>query len=189
MLTGKTTRLRKLQDADATRMLPHWNSYELRQYLASPLPVSEADLVELIASKHASFKARTEFFFGIEALDSSKLIGVASLENVSWLSRHAFVGMLGLFDPEQRGKGYGKDALLLLLDFGFNMLDLHAIILWVEAFNTSAINFYEGMGFKAGGTMREMAFRNGKRTDVIVMDMLKPEFLARYGVLPKTGAK
>ncbi len=188
MLAGKSTKLRRLEEDDAERIFTYWNDYELRQYLASPLPSSKSNIETLIRTKNAAFDNRTEFFFGIESKDSSELIGFASLESVSWISRHGFVGILCLFSSEFRGKGYGKDAMLLLLDYGFSMLDLHCIVLWVEAFNENAITFYENIGFTRGGLMREMAYRNGKRVDVVVMDILKREFVERYGMLAKGNA-
>jgi RimJ/RimL family protein N-acetyltransferase len=185
MLSGKSTKLRRLKESDAAEIFPHWDRYELRQYLASPLPTSENDLVDFIKSKNENFKNRTEFYFGVESISNGELIGLINLESISWLSRHAFIGTFCIFADKERGRGYGKDALLLLLDYAFNLLDLHVVVLLVEAFNESAINFYEKIGFSNRGFMRELAYRNGKRCDVNVMDILKTEFSDKYGILPK----
>ena len=112
-------------------------------------------------------------------------MGLLNLTRVSWISRHAEVGLFAIFDPEYWGHGYGSDALIVLLDIAFSVLDLYNIFLWVEAFNERAIKFYTKIGFRNQGTLRELAFRNGKRCDVVIMDILKPEFLEKYGILPK----
>ena len=185
MLKGEKTRLRRLTEADADVIFPHWNRYELRQYLPSPLPSTLDDVRDMIRSANEKFAKRTAFTFGIETIESGHLIGFINLDTVSWVSRHAFVGVFAVVDPDVRGKGYGKDAMLQLLDFGFHMLDLHVIALWVETFNESAVKFYEKIGFSNRGTIRELAYRNGKREDVTVMDLLKTEFADKYGILPK----
>jgi RimJ/RimL family protein N-acetyltransferase len=186
MFSGKYIRLRRLAENDVDIIFSHWNNYELRQYLPSPLPSSREDLTELVLEKDKRFRERNEFFFGIEECCTSKeLIGVVNLESISWISRHAFIGSFCIFKPSLRGKGYGKDAMLTLLDFAFNVIDLHVIALMVESYNKQAIGLYEDCCFTNRGTMRELAYRNGKRCDVTMMDVLKNDFIDRYGILPK----
>lgn len=186
MFSGKHIRLRRLEETDAGTIFSHWNNYELRQYLPSPLPSSHQDLMKLVHDKDQLFRERSEFFFGIEECCTSKeLIGIINLESISWISRHAFIRSFCIFQPSLRGKGYGKDAMLTLLDFAFNVIDLHVVALLVESYNKHAIGLYEDCGFMNRGTMRELAYRNGKRCDVTVMDVLKKDFIDRYGILPK----
>ncbi|UZJ40892.1 GNAT family N-acetyltransferase [Prosthecochloris sp. SCSIO W1101] len=186
MFSGKYIRLRRLEGNDVDIIFSHWNNYELRQYLPSPLPSSKDDLTELVRVKDKSFRERSEFFFGIEECCTSKeLIGIVNLESISWISRHAFIGSFCIFKPSLRGKGYGKDTMLTLLDFAFNVIDLHVIALMVESHNKQAIGLYEDCSFTNRGTMRELVYRNGKRCDVTMMDVLKKDFIDRYGILPK----
>ncbi len=186
MFSGKHVRLRRLEETDAGTIFSHWNNYELRQYLPSPLPSSSEDLAELVRAKNRLFRERSEFFFGIEECSRGKeLIGIINLESISWMSRHAFIGSFCIFEPSLRGKGYGKDAMLTLLDFAFNVIDLHVVALLVESNNRPAIGLYEECCFVNRGSMRELVYRNGKRCDVTVMDVLKKEFIERYGILPK----
>ncbi|MFW9817755.1 MAG: GNAT family N-acetyltransferase, partial [Candidatus Thorarchaeota archaeon] len=84
-------------------------------------------------------------------------------------------------------KGYGSDAMTVLLDMAFSVLNLHSVYLWVAGFNERAIRFYEKIGFVNTGKLREMAYRNGQRYDVVTMDILRSEFLEKYGILPKGG--
>lgn len=185
MYKGKLTRLRRLEPNDASTIFPFWNNYELRQYLPTPLPTSQDELVQFIESVNNAFAKRKEFTFGIEALNTNTLIGLINLDRISWISRHAEVGLFAIFNPEYLGQGYGSDAMIVLLDMAFSVLDLYSVFLWVEAFNEHAINFYTKIGFQIQGKLRELAFRNGKRYDVVFMDILKPEFLDKYGILPK----
>ncbi len=186
MFSGQHTRLRRLETSDADTFFSHWNNYELRQYLPSPLPSSQKEIIAFIESKEHQFRERSEFFFGIEECCTTKeLIGIINLESISWISRHAFVGSFCIFKPSLRGKGYGRDAMVTLLDFAFNVLDLHVVALMVESPNKQAIRLYENCCFTNRGTLRELAYRNGKRCNVTIMDVLKRDFIERYGILPK----
>jgi RimJ/RimL family protein N-acetyltransferase len=188
MYEGKLVRLRRLETSDASSFFPHWNNYKLRQYLPTPLPSSQEDMTEYIQSANESFSKRKGFTFGIETKENNKLVGIVNLVNVSWISHNAEVGVLAIFNPEGWDKGYGSDAMRVLLDMAFSVLNLHSVYLWVAGFNERAIKFYEKIGFMNTGKLREMAYRNGERYDVVTMDILRPEFVERYGVLPKDGA-
>ncbi|MGB4722593.1 MAG: GNAT family protein, partial [Defluviitoga tunisiensis] len=80
-------------------------------------------------------------------------------------------------DKEYLSKGYGTEAMELLLDYGFNALNLQNIMLEVFDYNKRAIKAYEKVGFKVIGKRRQAKFFNNKRYDIIFMDILKDEFL------------
>ena len=87
-------------------------------------------------------------------------------------------GLVGIFigDEENRSKGYGTEALKLLISYGFNYLNLYNIMLSVFSFNERAIACYKKVGFKEIGRRRECCQLNNKRYDDIYMDILRPEF-------------
>ena len=79
-----------------------------------------------------------------------------------------------------RSNGYGTESLRLLLDYGFNYLNLNNIHLGVKAFNERAIACYKKVGFKEYGRRREAYFLNGKYYDHVFMDILAREFKGNY---------
>lgn len=81
---------------------------------------------------------------------------------------------------EARNKGYGTEAIQLILDYGFNYLNLNNIKLDVLSFNERAIACYKKCGFKEYGRRRKSEFINGKYYDRISMDILKEEFIQSY---------
>lgn len=87
---------------------------------------------------------------------------------------------MGLFigEEENRGKGYGQEVLRLLLDFAFETLNLHNVMLRVFAFNERAIHTYQKVGFREFGRRRESYYAKGRFWDEIHMDILKEEYLA-----------
>ena len=79
-----------------------------------------------------------------------------------------------------KGKGYGKDACNLILDYGFNVKNLNSIWLRTYEYNTQGRNLFEKIGFKLIGTMREARIIGEKKYDVIFMDILSREYKSVY---------
>ena len=73
--------------------------------------------------------------------------------------------------PWWRG-GYGTDAVRTICRFGFDHVNLHRITLFVNADNAHAIRAYEKVGFVHEGNLREAAFAQGERVDLLVMGLL-----------------
>ena len=113
--------------------------------------------------------------FFILLIDGDVLIGQISLHDIDHLNRHAFLGIM-IGETEHHGKGYGTEAVRLLLDYGFNTLNLHNIMLSVHEDNHAGIACYKKVGFKESGRRREWIFKNGKYIDVLYMDILAREF-------------
>ncbi len=95
--------------------------------------------------------------------------------NIDPINQTAELGIL-IGEESERGKGYGQEALKLMLDYGFNTLNLYNIYLGVYSFNEQAMACYKKVGFKEAGRLRKAKFHNGKRYDDIKMDMLREEF-------------
>ena len=129
--------------------------------------------------KYLLENSNPEATFSIVTIDEDKLIGTVGLESIDYMNR---TGMLGIFigDKKYLSKGYGTEAIRLLLDYGFNYMNLHNIKLNVMSFNERALKCYKKCGFKEMGKIRENKFINGKYYDTIVMDILENEFTENY---------
>lgn len=122
---------------------------------------------------------RQDHVFTIVEKESGRAVGRCLLFAVNPVDRCAWVGIF-IGEGDCRGKGYGQEAMRLLLDFGFNLLNLHNIMLGVFAFNERAIHAYQRLGFHEIGRRREARWIGGTAYDVILMDLLEEEFRARY---------
>jgi RimJ/RimL family protein N-acetyltransferase len=107
------------------------------------------------------------------------LIGSCQLKDLNWQSRWASVS-IQIGESQHWGRGYGAEALRLLLRFGFWELNLHRIELGVMSYNPRAIASYEKVGFVHEGRMREQVRRDGQAFDVLMMSILRPEWEALY---------
>jgi RimJ/RimL family protein N-acetyltransferase len=83
---------------------------------------------------------------------------------------------ISLGDREYWGKGYGSDAMRLLLRYAFHELNLHRVSLNVFEYNPRAIRSYEKVGFVHEGRMRKFLNREGKRWDILYMGITRQEW-------------
>lgn len=120
------------------------------------------------------------WLFGIRTLEADKLVGFVDLGGVS-AHGNAWVG-IGIGEREYWGKGYGTEAMKLVLRFGFLELGLHRVSLDVFDYNPRGVKSYEKAGFKHEGRAREMIRRDGKRFDVIFMGVLREDWLKEFAI-------
>lgn len=119
-----------------------------------------------------------KFLFIIVDLKSDKPVGIGLLYDICFVNGKATLGIL--IGENYQGYGFGKEATNLLLEFGFNILNLYNIMLYAIDNNDKAINIYEDLGFKIMGKRRNAYHINGKRYDEIYMDITRPDFEKNY---------
>ena len=115
--------------------------------------------------------------FSIVTLDGDRVIGNCSFFRVDNINRSAEVGIM-IGEKDLQGKGYGTDALRLLVKFGFENRNYNSIFLRVNAYNTRGIACYERVGFKKQGVHRQAIIRGNRKYDMIYMDILADEYLS-----------
>ena len=81
-----------------------------------------------------------------------------------------------VLDPEQQQKGYGSEAIGLLLELAFDYMNLNRVHLRVYSDNARAIACYEKCGFVREGIMRQDTFSCGEYRDTIIMSVLRDEW-------------
>lgn len=113
--------------------------------------------------------------FAIVLRQGDRLIGNISLMEVDQRNRCATVGLF-IGEAEHRSKGYGAEALRLLLDYGFNTLNLRNIDLTVHADNARGIACYKKVGFREYGRRGDAVFKDGRYVDQVRMEILDEEF-------------
>lgn len=111
--------------------------------------------------------------------EDDRVIGDIALQDMDSLNRSANI-RIAINEQGDQGKGYGTEALVLMLDYGFGICNLHRIELNVFDFNEKAIRCYEKVGFKREGVQRDALFYNHQYHDSILMSMLQHEYRNRY---------
>jgi UDP-4-amino-4,6-dideoxy-N-acetyl-beta-L-altrosamine N-acetyltransferase len=104
------------------------------------------------------------------------LIGMVSLVNIDLLSQTTELA-LQIGNKNFWGQGVGKFATQSAIEHGFNNLNLNRIYLYVLTENKRAQTVYKSVGFKEEGVLRQAIFKSGGYKDLIVMSILKTEFI------------
>nr|MDO8109105.1 GNAT family N-acetyltransferase [Candidatus Sigynarchaeota archaeon] len=176
---GEKTALRPVELADLDEIMKWFNTYETRRFLLAFLPYSRAQEEEWIKTTITAANERTEFTFAITSKSRDDFLGTCSIRQFNWFNRSGVVG-IAIHNPANHDKGFGSDALLCLLKFGFRILNLHRIEISVFEFNERAKHVYEKIGFTEIGRKRKAIFFEGTYYDEIVLDFLSDEFFSRY---------
>jgi len=175
-LIGKKCYLSPLNIDDAEKYCEWVNDLEVTQYTS--LAAKQISLPKEIDILNGMIKNSFQAYSIID-ISNDKLIGICSLFNINQLYQNAELGIF-IGDKEYWGKGFGPDAINLLLDYGFNILNLHNIMLEVFSFNERAIKAYKKVGFKIIGRRRKALLYAQERFDMIYMDILAEEFKSDF---------
>ena len=177
ILVGALVRLRGLRDDDLPT-LAKWEMDPGRMATVSSwvAPPSEAAAKERIAKCSANEK--DDLGFAIETLDDRPvLVGNILLWGARPKDRCATLAIaLGL---EYIGRGYGTDAMRVIVDYGFREMGLHRMQLGVAPFNPAGVRAYEKAGFVEEGRHRESVLHDGRWYDEVLMSILDHEWAAR----------
>jgi RimJ/RimL family protein N-acetyltransferase len=130
------------------------------------------------AAEKESEKANNQFHFAIRARADDRLLGFVRLEYIEWTHGAGMV-RLGIGDPNERGHGYGTEALQLMLRYAFGELNLYRLMAVTSGYNPRAVRFLERAGFTVEVRQRQALHRDGRRWDVLIMGLLREEWEAR----------
>ncbi len=174
LFRGDLVRMVAPAEEDAST-LAHWS--EDADYLRAldsdyARPVSAQAVAARLAPEQSD---PNKVEFHLRALQDDCLIGFVALHSIEWNNGTAMLAV-GIGEPAYRGKGFGSDALRLILCYAFDELNLHRVGLDVISNNTRAIRTYEKVGFRQEGTMRDAVLRDGSRHDRILMGILRHEW-------------
>jgi RimJ/RimL family protein N-acetyltransferase len=174
MLVGKLVTLRALTEADLPRLTQFKNDVEF-ELLGGGDPPRPRSLAREQQSFAEHAKNKDSPTFAIEA--DGLFIGDCGLFHVNRCDGTADVGV-GIGDRAYWGRGYGREALTLLVDYGFRMQNLRKLCLQVHGSNERALRSYRAVGFVEEGRQREQTWSGGRYEDLVLMGLFRSDFQA-----------
>ncbi|GAP00483.1 GNAT family N-acetyltransferase [Fructobacillus ficulneus] len=164
MFIGKNVKLSHYHDTDGEKLANwQWNDDFLNLLTADVIHPFTAESWEKLFREGA--ESDENFEFTIRKVSDDQLIGFVNLSDISIRNRTANLG-IGIPNAADQSQGFGSEALALILDYGFNNLNLHKIKLSVFDFNTAAIKAYTRVGFQKEGVSKQESFYNGHWVDL-----------------------
>jgi len=123
--------------------------------------------------------ARLILAFDLRAVEDGRFLGEAGLSGIDWPRASADIAVC-IFDPVERARGYGTEAVLLLLAYGFDALGLARMVIRYLSVNAAVVRATERAGAAVGarlvGIEREAEWAFGGRRDRMVMECVREDF-------------
>ena len=174
-LSGKNIFLSPIDINDAEKYTKWLNDIEVVKYLELITQIVNVEKERYLLEQ----LNKSATVFAIIHKESGKMIGNTGLHKVNHLHSKAEAGIF-IGDKNFWNRGYGTEAMQLLLDYGFNILNLHNISLKVIDYNERAFKSYRKCGFKEVGCLRESYQIGGELYDMRIMDILSTEYDSAY---------
>lgn len=177
-LAGKRIYLRPLDKERDAALACQWiNAEEMRQF------IGHGAFPTTLEAERAWFDEKAEKFpqhvrLAIVLKKTHRLIGTTSLNDINWVDRSASTGTL-IGARRDRGQGYGSEAKELLLRHAFQTLGLNRAESKVLTYNQASLRYAEKCGYRREGVLRQAIYKDGQFHDVIVLSILRSEWLAR----------
>ena len=177
ILQGEMVRLAAVNPETDSKLFAKWarDTEYLRMLDTSPVRQWSERQYKKWFKEDLEKGKRDDFLFLIRTLENDEAIGFIELDGVHWSHGDSYVG-IGIGEREYWGKGFGTDAMKVVLRYAFEELNLHRVSLNVFEYNQRAIHSYEKVGFVVEGCERQFLRREGKRWDMIYMGILRAEW-------------
>jgi RimJ/RimL family protein N-acetyltransferase len=177
MLRGERVLLRPRRREDLKRLIQFTNDPEFKRLIGDwPFEPQTLERIERRFDDEMREGERDGPRFAIEAdgqyLGFAFLYDIAEASGVCWIS-------IGIGDSAYLGKGYGREALALLLDYAFRIRNLRRACLHVSAFNERAIRAYRALGFVEEGRLRQHEWDGAEYGDVLSMALMRDDWQTR----------
>lgn len=177
LFTGARVRLRPLAEDDLETLTRWWNDERymgLQGEVVRPQPdATRAEALRLWSRNDTTGGVG----FSVVDVASGELVGHVTLGGIDALARCGTLGVQvgGPF----LGRGYGTDAVRVLVRYAFSELGLHRVQLGVWSFNGRALAAYARAGFVAEGRRREVVLHDGHWYDEVLLSVLEDEWWSR----------
>jgi RimJ/RimL family protein N-acetyltransferase len=174
MLYGEKVTLRPFRKEDLQRVYDFENDVETRllAQINPPLPLS-MEWLEAWFDRQHNIEDDPAAWFAIEA--DGQYIGKCGLNNFRQADQTCELG-IEIGDKAYWGKGYGRDAVNLLLDYAFRLRNVRKVTLATSSHNERAIRAYLGCGFVEEGRLREQQWCNGRYVDWVFMGIFRRDW-------------
>lgn len=139
-------------------------------------PMSAAMLKKQYEKLEKEMEEKKNLFpFMIRAKADDRLVGKAAVQWIEWTNGNGWIH-LGIGSPDDRCKGYGSQALKIVLRFAFGELNLYRVSARIPEYNIPALALFKKFGFVEEVRRRKALERDGRRWDLIVFGLLKGEW-------------
>ena len=170
-IRGEKVILREQREEDAPYFTYWFNQPQVMFQCGFEKPASEEEIRKTITVSH---KREDSVWYTITDLDGN-IIGETGLLRM-FPARHQTDLTIIIPDPEMQHKGYGTEAIRIILDMAYKKYEMHRVSIGVVGLNTDALAVYRKIGFKQEGILEEAYYWNNEYSDFVMMRILSQEW-------------
>lgn len=156
ILTGKTIKLRALEPSDVDLLYSWENNSQIWSVSNTLVPFSKFVLEKYIADSHMDIFQSKQLRLMIDYNDEGHIetIGAIDLYEYDPLHRRAGIGIL-ISEEKYRNRGFASEALQILINYCFSVLQLHQLFCYIDCDNKISIKLFEKFRFKITGEKKD----------------------------------
>jgi RimJ/RimL family protein N-acetyltransferase len=184
LFEGKTIRLGPIDHEKDPEVEARW-THDLTLMRAIDRKVALPLSVAQVKKKYEAIEKDVEeskklFHFTIRSKEDNRMLGYARIEWIEWTHGTGNIQLV-IGDPADRGKGYGSEAMQMMLRYAFTELNLYRLSAIVGEDNPGALRFFQRHGFVIEVRRRKSLLRDGQAWDLLHLGILRDEWLAGEG--------
>ena len=109
-------------------------------------------------------------------VENNRPIGLISVRDINWVSRNGQLTGISICEPSSRGKGYGSEALSLMLMHCFKDLVFNRIWAYIISDNQISLKVFKKCGFMVEGHLKQHVYKNGEFKDLVVVGLCANQY-------------
>ncbi|WP_320173906.1 GNAT family protein [Maridesulfovibrio sp.] len=174
IVNGKNVYLRPISLDDVSESYVNWmNDPQINQYLESRFTTQTLNSVKDFVK--AMIESPDNILFAICEKDSGRHVGNIKMGPLNTAHSHAEIGLL-IGEKECWGKGYGSEAIGLVIEYAFKTLNIHRLTAGAYANNIGSVKAFEKNGFTVEGIYKKHFLHNGVFIDATRMGIINPDY-------------
>lgn len=166
--------LRPLRHADAPGIFAIFGDRAVARYWSRPAMTAITQARRLVSNARAGYRTGDSMTLGIELADTHALVGTCTLFAFHPSNRRAELGYA--LASAQWGRGYMNEALVRLVSYAFDDLDLHRLEADIDPANAASQRTLLRLGFVREGRLRERWIVGGTTSDSEIYGLLRREW-------------
>lgn len=170
-LLGEKINLRALEPEDLEFLYQIENNQSFWEISHTKTPFSKYILKQYLENAHLDIFEAKQLRLLIEEKSTKKQLGLIDLFDFNPTHKRAGVGIL--IHPEFQQNGFASEAISLLINYSFSLLDLHQLFANITLDNTQSISLFKKHNFKEVGIKKDCILSGGKFKDEILFQLIK----------------
>ena len=170
-LTSSKLLLRQVTPEDVNEVFALRSNAETMKYIPRPLANNKDEALEHIIMLQDNLEKNEGINWAITIKGNPTLIGIIGHYRIRWEHFRSEIGYMLL--PEYHGKGITTEAIQLVVEYGFNQMNMHSLEGIIDPANTASARVLEKNGFVKEAHLKENEFYDGKFLDCVIYSLLK----------------